>query len=295
MAKTRKLQVEILGDAKSLERAFGKSQNSSSKLSKSLGKLGGAALKMAKYAAIGGAALVGMTAAIGVKGLIADEQAINKVNSALKSTKGAAKISSKAIQDHAGKLQALTGIGADQIMTQQSILLSFTKVRNEVGKGNAVFDRGTEAIVDMSLALGTDTGCSVAVVVTSGVVGSSLIAVDLTVASPVTAQQFRRGRHRRLEGDVLRLPRHGRARSGLVLRRGGDRAARQVARDQAGPLAGPHRGARRAARRPPARLPGGAPHRHQRQDVHGAHRGDPRARPGAARLPGTLLFGSARG
>jgi hypothetical protein len=155
-SKSRKLQVEIVGDAKSLERAFGKSQKSSSKLGRAFGGVGKAALKAAKYAGVAAVAFAGAFAAIGIKGLIADEKAINKIESALKSTGGAAKVSSKELQKHAGALQSLTGVGADSIMTQQSILLSFTKVRNEVGKGNDVFKRGTESILDMSIALDQD-------------------------------------------------------------------------------------------------------------------------------------------
>lgn len=158
MAK-RKLEVEILGDAKDLERALGKAGKGTDKLSKKnrvLSKGFSALGKAAKVGAVAGLAAIGATAVIGAKGLIEDEKALNKVSSALKSTGGAANVSKKDIQDHASSLQSLTGVGADQIMTNQSLLLTFTNVRKEAGKGNDIFKRGTEIALDMSTAMGTD-------------------------------------------------------------------------------------------------------------------------------------------
>ena len=156
---TRKLEIEILGDEKDLNRALGRAGAGMDATGKKSSKLaGGMRLlgKAAKFGAVAGLAAVGATAAIGVKGLIADEKALNLVTSALESTGGAAKVSSKDIQNHAAELQKVSGTGADVIMTNQSMLLTFTSVRNEVGKGNDIFSRATETALDMSIALGSD-------------------------------------------------------------------------------------------------------------------------------------------
>jgi hypothetical protein len=48
------------------------------------------------------------------------------------------------------------GIDDEAIASAENMLLTFTNVRNEVGKGNDVFDQATKAATDMSVALGTD-------------------------------------------------------------------------------------------------------------------------------------------
>ncbi len=71
------------------------------------------------------------------------------------------------------------------------------------------------------------------------------------------------------------------------LRRGRGRLALPLARDQAGAVAGPDPGLHRAARRPAACLPGGAPDRHQRQDLHLADDRHPAAHARAADRAGS--------
>ena len=94
----------------------------------------------------------------------------------------------------------------------------------------------------------------------------------------------RAGRHpgrrdaRRRPGDLQR----GQLR-GVPGRRG--RAGQALARDGDGALHRADRGAGRRARRAAAQLPGGPPHRHQRQDVHGAHDRRAAHRGGAAHRP----------
>jgi len=48
----------------------------------------------------------------------------------------------------------------ETIQSAENLLLTFTKVRNEVGKGNDVFNQATRTVVDMSVALGQDTKTS---------------------------------------------------------------------------------------------------------------------------------------
>lgn len=159
MASTKKLQVEIVGDSKDLERAFGKAGRAAGDFDKKASRTRKGLKLMGKAA--GGAALaigagIFAGAAVGVKGLIDDEKAIAKVESTLKSTGGAANVSSKDVQKLAGELQSMSGVGADTIMTNQSLLLSFTNIRNEAGKGNDVFDQATKTMLDMSVALDQD-------------------------------------------------------------------------------------------------------------------------------------------
>lgn len=74
----------------------------------------------------------------------------------LKSTGGAANITAKGVSNLATAISKKTGIDDEQIQSSANMLLTFTNVRNEVGKGNNIFDRATQTITDMSAALGQD-------------------------------------------------------------------------------------------------------------------------------------------
>lgn len=62
--------------------------------------------------------------------------------------------------DDIGKLATqqslLSGVDDEVIQSAQNVLLTFGKVRNEVGKGNDIFNRGSQAALDMSVALKQD-------------------------------------------------------------------------------------------------------------------------------------------
>ena len=77
-------------------------------------------------------------------------------NAVLKSTGGVANVSAKQVASLAEAISNKTGIDDEQIQSAQNLLLTFTKVRNEVGKGNDVFDQASQLAIDMSVALGSD-------------------------------------------------------------------------------------------------------------------------------------------
>jgi phage-related protein len=56
----------------------------------------------------------------------------------------------------AEKLSLKAGVDDEVIQSGQNVLLTFTKIRNEVGKGNDIFDQASAIALDMSVALGTD-------------------------------------------------------------------------------------------------------------------------------------------
>lgn len=110
-------------------------------------------------------AIGGITAAIGIvttglavaaKELLENERLNAQTAAAIKSTGGAARVSAKHIEDFAEGLEASTTIERQTVQAAQNMLLTFTKIRNETGKGNDVFDQATEAALNMSVALGTD-------------------------------------------------------------------------------------------------------------------------------------------
>jgi hypothetical protein len=74
----------------------------------------------------------------------------------IKSTGGVANVSADQIGDLANRLSNLSAVDDEVIQSSTNVLLTFTKVRNETGKGNDVFDQAAKAALNMSAALGTD-------------------------------------------------------------------------------------------------------------------------------------------
>ena len=85
-----------------------------------------------------------------VRAFSEQQVAVAKLNQTLRSTSFAARLSSRELQGLAANLQRLTGIGDETIISMQSILLTFTKIKGQI------FKDATEAIIDVSVAMGQD-------------------------------------------------------------------------------------------------------------------------------------------
>ena len=78
----------------------------------------------------------------------------------IKSTGKAARISADQVGDLATAISNKTGYDDEAIQSGQNLLLTFTNIKNEAGKGNDVFNQTTSLMTDMSVALGQDTKAS---------------------------------------------------------------------------------------------------------------------------------------
>jgi hypothetical protein len=83
-----------------------------------------------------------------------------QTGAAIKSTGGVANVSASHVNKMGTAMMQKTGIDDEQIKTGANMLLTFRNIRNEAGKSNKVFDRSTQAALDMSVAMGTDTRAS---------------------------------------------------------------------------------------------------------------------------------------
>lgn len=70
----------------------------------------------------------------------------------IKSTGSAANVTADEVSSLAGALSAKAGVDDELIQTGANLLLTFKGVRNEVGKGNDVFNQATAAALDLSAA-----------------------------------------------------------------------------------------------------------------------------------------------
>lgn len=116
-------------------------------------KLGSGLVQSAKLATVAIAAVGAAAAIVAVKSLIRIEQIGAQTDAVIKSTGGTAKVTRKEIDDLAGTLEELTGAEAESITTGQNMLLTFTNIKNESGKGNDVFDQTTKTLLDMATAM----------------------------------------------------------------------------------------------------------------------------------------------
>ena len=99
-----------------------------------------------------GAAGVGAlvaTVKIGIGEFAQAQKVAAQTNAVIKSTGGVAKVSADHVDDLAGKLMKKSGVDDEAIASGENLLLTFTNIRNEVGKGNDIFDQTTKAALDM--------------------------------------------------------------------------------------------------------------------------------------------------
>jgi hypothetical protein len=114
------------------------------KIRNSLGSLKGA---------IGGA-IAGIGLATAIRAIAANtiesENAIRQLEARIKSTGGAAGLSSEQLQGFAQELQKITTYGDDAILAMQGVLLTFTSIKGDV------FKDATRAVLDLSTAMSQD-------------------------------------------------------------------------------------------------------------------------------------------
>lgn len=164
MARGGNVRVSITGDASGLKKATRDSEGALRGLGKS-SSLTGRALRDvghgAAYALGAGGFGGGMYALFDITrksiGEFRESQQVSKQTAAvLKSTGGAAGLSAKQVTDLANALSKKTAIDDEAIQSSENLLLTFTNVRNETGKGNDIFNQATKAVLDMSVALKQD-------------------------------------------------------------------------------------------------------------------------------------------
>jgi hypothetical protein len=165
---SRTLNVVVSGDARGLNRTLDQVERQSRKTERSFISLGrsGSIVNRgfkdighgAAYALGAGGFGGGLYAVFDVTKKVISEfresQTVSRQTAAvLKSTGDAANISAKGVQNLATAISRKSGIDDETIATGENMLLTFTKIRNETGKGRDIFNQATQAITDMSVAM----------------------------------------------------------------------------------------------------------------------------------------------
>jgi cell wall-associated NlpC family hydrolase len=81
------------------------------------------------------------------------ERVTRKTEAVIKSTGGQARVTAGHIGELSEKMSELAGVDDEVIQQGANVLLTFTKVRNEIGNGNDIFDQAAKVSLDMAAAM----------------------------------------------------------------------------------------------------------------------------------------------
>src|SRR6266511_1049998 len=149
----RKISVELVGDASSLKRALSDSSGHAGKFGSALGGLAKAGVLAAGAAGVGA---LFVTLKEGIADFTESAKVGAQTAAVIKSTGGAANLTASQVGNLANAISRYSGIDDEAVQAGENMLLTFTNVRNEAGKGNDVFTQSTKILTDMSVALGQE-------------------------------------------------------------------------------------------------------------------------------------------
>lgn len=149
MAGTRTLKVTVLGDARGAQRALGS-------LDTSVARMASRMTSMGSRLSLGLSLPLLAAGKVAVDEFTEVQQVTGQTEAALKSTGGAANVTADQVAHLSANLGDLAAIDGEVVQQAENVLLTFTKVRNEVGKGNDIFNRASKAALDLSARMGTD-------------------------------------------------------------------------------------------------------------------------------------------
>lgn len=148
--------VELVGDTAKLQKDV---QMAQQKTEQSTSKMGASATRFGTVAkvAMGVAALAFVSfVAKGATSLQRIERINAQTAATIESTGGKANVTAAEVEALAGSIEDLTSVEAETVQEGANLLLTFVNVRNEVGKGNDIFNQAVGVMTDMSVALGQD-------------------------------------------------------------------------------------------------------------------------------------------
>lgn len=156
MGANSTVKVTFLGDASDLSKAARQAENASDGIGKKFGSLGKVAGLALGGAVVGGIAAVGAAMVRGVQDAASYQQITDQVAQTIQSTGKAAGVTVGDLKKYAAQLESISGVDEELILSGQNVLLTFTKVQNEVGKGNDIFNQASQAALNLSTTMGGD-------------------------------------------------------------------------------------------------------------------------------------------
>lgn len=151
---SRKIEVQIVGDASQLSRAF----RTAGAEAESMGhRMGSSFARLGKAAVFGGviAGVAGITAVLkaGSSEWVESAKVQSLVEAHLQSTGNAANTTSAQIDALSQSVLSKTGADDEAVKSGSAMLLMFTKVKNGVGENRDIFDQATLASVNLAASM----------------------------------------------------------------------------------------------------------------------------------------------
>jgi hypothetical protein len=109
---------------------------------------------LAAGAAIG--VVLAKSAKVGFDEFLEGQRVAAQTSAVLKSTGRIANVTAKQVDQLATSLMKKSGVDDEAIKSGSNMLLTFTRIRNEVGRGNDIFNQATKATLNLSVAMGKD-------------------------------------------------------------------------------------------------------------------------------------------
>lgn len=127
-----------------------------------VGKLSGGIKALGSVAAVTGGVIAAEFIRQGLSLMISEgieaQKATKQTETVIKTTGGAAKVTAKHVSDLANAISRKAGIDDEAIQSAENLLLSYTNIRNEAGKGNDIFDQSAKAVTDLAAAQAAAAG-----------------------------------------------------------------------------------------------------------------------------------------
>jgi hypothetical protein len=144
----RKLEVEIVGDASSLQRALRGAEDGFRGTVGQFAK-GAAVFNLVNKAFDGMAEIVHA----GISEFTESAKVAAQTDAVIKSTGGSANVTAGHVDTLAHSVSDYSGISHNTVQVGENMLLTFRDIHNEVGKGNNIFDQATAAVTNMDEAM----------------------------------------------------------------------------------------------------------------------------------------------
>lgn len=149
MATLASIGINITGDSKELSTALETASSKMQAFGERASQLGKTLSTRLTLPIIGAAALA-------IREFGKEEDAIARLNGALRANAGQANITANEIKALAESLETTTNVTADATMNAAALLSTFHQVSNQAGENNDVFTRTIKVSADLAALMGTD-------------------------------------------------------------------------------------------------------------------------------------------
>lgn len=153
----KELKVRFAADTAALKKGFSDVERTAASFGDKLKSVGSSMTSVGKTATLGLTLPLVAFGKTAIDSFGEAQRVAAQTDAVLKSTGGAAGVTADGISNLSDRIGKLAAVDNDAIQAGANMLLTFTNIRNEAGKGNNVFDQTLKVTQDVASAMGTDT------------------------------------------------------------------------------------------------------------------------------------------